>query len=408
MKFTPMDPRLPFEVCRASYSVAERSKLRDIRASDGWISAWAFLVLVAFICTSFGDDQTVTEEPSLIADFKGLESPAISLAISADNKILVSGSEDGTARLWDVRTGAIRFILRGNTKPVNCVALSSDNRMLATASLDGTVKLWNITSGEECCMFQVGPKNSVVISPDGMTVAAAGGIESPNGHETRPVILDLQTKRLTASIGKLGEWHGTVLAFSPDGKHLAAATGTDAPRLWDAVTGELREDVRLQDYGWKLEDGGFERIPRSATCMTFSRDGKMLAVGTWQNSVWFWNLPTGKLHGELRIKDSVECVAVGTEGRTIAASGMHGGLGMPTAVRVWDTSSMKQIRLWQPHARKVRLAKADRFLAQALSADAKLWATACADNTIKVWRLDKPGLARSSGSSKVSNAATTE
>jgi WD40 repeat protein len=84
------------------------------------------------------DAQTARELPVL----KGHRRPVISVAISADGKRLLTGSEDRTVKLWDARTGREILTLGGFTGPVFSVAFSPDGRRIATASKDG-VRCWD-------------------------------------------------------------------------------------------------------------------------------------------------------------------------------------------------------------------------------------------------------------------------
>ncbi len=90
-------------------------------------------------------------------------------------------------------------------------------------------------------------------------------------------------------------------------------------------------------------------------------------------------------------------VAFWPDGKTLVMSGGIGPPGEAPEVVLWDLATRKKVRTLQPPANKVSLA-GESFTTQAFSADGKLWATGCADNTIKVWRLDRPELARSAGS----------
>lgn len=63
------------------------------------------------------------------------------LALSPDERRLVSSSVDGTVRLWDLASGESR-ILRGHTDPVSAVAFSADGKQIVSASADGTMRVW--------------------------------------------------------------------------------------------------------------------------------------------------------------------------------------------------------------------------------------------------------------------------
>ncbi|HLP91794.1 MAG TPA: WD40 repeat domain-containing protein [Nostocaceae cyanobacterium] len=76
-----------------------------------------------------------------------------SLAISADNKMLISGSRDKTVKIWDLETGVLIRTLTGHREGVNAIALSPSEQIIASGSADQTIKMWHLPTGESLATF---------------------------------------------------------------------------------------------------------------------------------------------------------------------------------------------------------------------------------------------------------------
>ena len=75
--------------------------------------------------------------------------PVRAVAVSPDGEEIVTGGEDGTAWVWNRRSGEERVALRGHGGRVRAVAVSPDGEEIVTGTADGTARVWNRRSGEE-------------------------------------------------------------------------------------------------------------------------------------------------------------------------------------------------------------------------------------------------------------------
>jgi WD40 repeat protein len=88
-----------------------------------------------------------------LLSLRGHEGGVLSVALSGDGRRALSGSLDGTLRLWDLDSGAQLLCLRGDSGRVNSVALSGDGRRALSVSWHSTVRLWDLDSGQCLALF---------------------------------------------------------------------------------------------------------------------------------------------------------------------------------------------------------------------------------------------------------------
>jgi WD40 repeat protein len=181
---------------------------------------------------------------------------------------------------------------------VNSVAVSPDGSLIATAA-EG-VRLYDARTGALLRAIGDAGDRGVAFSPDGRTLAAAGF------HMDKLVgIYDVQTGKRVQTLAGHTEWEIDALAFSPDGK-LLASTGVDKQILvWELATGKLRHRLADQPY----------RVP----ALAFSPDSATLAGGG-NKTIRLWDVATGRLRKSLEgHRDWVCGLAFAPDGKTIAS-----------------------------------------------------------------------------------------
>jgi WD40 repeat protein len=120
-----------------------------------------------------------------IRTFDGHAGAVTGVALSDDGKFVLTGTENNLAILWDAATGQKAQTFAGHTGAVTGLALSGDGKHLWTASLDGTTRLWDRAKGKErCCLYSLNEgKDWHVVTPDGRFVYASNaGTDSIAGY----------------------------------------------------------------------------------------------------------------------------------------------------------------------------------------------------------------------------------
>ena len=99
--------------------------------------------------------KKILEKKELIQRFQfkpfliecGHEDSVNFIAISPDGKYIVSGSDDITIKIWDLKTGECLKTLEGHSNSVS-VTISPDGKYIVSGSYDETIKIWDIKTGE--------------------------------------------------------------------------------------------------------------------------------------------------------------------------------------------------------------------------------------------------------------------
>jgi len=276
------------------------------------------------------------------------------IAFSADGATLAGAGHDNTVSLWDVRTGREDGpAFAGNVGIVRTLAFRPHSGVMASAA-EGTILLWDVAGRQVVGRLEQGsPVDSVAFTPDGKRLAAAS-------EDGRVVVWDVDSGQRVSDVVGHSDQARTV-AISPDGDLLASGGNDKAVVLWDLHT--------LTRVGEPLL-GHAERI----FSLSFSADSRTLASGSRDHRVVLWDVATRRpveppLTGH---SDSIRSVAFGPDPRTLVTGSDDGTVGL------WRLDAGP--RLATPFT-----ANAEGVTAMAVSGDGRLLASGGLDGTVMLW-----------------------
>jgi WD40 repeat protein len=316
-----------------------------------------------------------------------------SAAFSPGGRLLVTGSSDWTAKVWDLSRGLADYMhqLRGHSGRVLDVAISPRAGLVVTASADQTSRVWELGSGILRAVL-VGHSNfvrSAAFSPGGFFIVTSSTDGSARTWKTDGGLPQATLRGHEGSVrgavyapggGKVltyGE-DGTAREWNPEtepllglvGRHRAATVDLDvAPRGKLVLASSLDGTART----WRLPRGVVTTFQQGTPeTSAFSPDGRLVAA-TGEGRLWAWTSSGVLRHSQRRVVQA----AFSPDSRLLAGVGGTGG-------RIWMARTGRLVR---------RLGARVPMQHVAFSPDGLRLATA-ERSTIRIWLVSNGQLER--------------
>ena len=208
--------------------------------------------------------------------FSGHKGAITDLAINPLGDIIASSSTDQTVRLWTNAVGGKNKILKCHPSPIRSVDFSSDGKLLMTGSNDKTIKIFELYPKYKFISSYKGHSNWVRcarFSPDNRLIGSCG-------DDNAVIIFDVEQKTVKYRFLDHSS-NVNSCRFSPDGTIISSAGNDGKIKLFDIRMGRL-----IQHY-----DAHNDKI----NCISYHQSGNYIISGSDDSTIKIWDLKMGQI-----------------------------------------------------------------------------------------------------------------
>jgi WD40 repeat protein/DNA-binding SARP family transcriptional activator len=345
-------------------------------------------------------DETIVRDAESLRVLRRLRTGVgqpTALALSPDARTLAVGRNDGSLRLLDLRSGAIRAAAGPGSAAVSRVAFTPDGRMAVTGDLEGGVTTWDVRRAEavETLVGHRGEVSSFAVSGDGSTLYSAG-------LDRHLFAWDLGgTRRLgrpfSAGNGSTGTFPR--YAMSADGNLIAFGQENGALSIVDARTLEQRREVPIggvilgiafvpgshlivagdPEGLLSLADADSGRVlwrvrahDGPINTPGISADGQLLVTAGADGTVRFWSLPDRRRLGAPLVLEGFPADA------QLSPDGRFAAVALLSRLELWNVRTRRRVRsvTLDGGVDTARFSPSGRFIALSNANGAQVWSTA--------------------------------
>eukprot|EP01126_Amoeba_proteus_P031980 TRINITY_DN3126_c0_g1_i6.p1 TRINITY_DN3126_c0_g1~~TRINITY_DN3126_c0_g1_i6.p1 ORF type:complete len:1516 (+),score=323.93 TRINITY_DN3126_c0_g1_i6:167-4549(+) len=257
--------------------------------------------------------------------------PVTCIEFSPDGHWIVSGSEDGSAALWDAtQEFTLAFELQGHTACITGISWSPNSEEFATSSDDYTINIWEVGTGKiiRTLKGHDSAVRSVSFDPQGKMIVSAS-------RDNTLRIWDSRNGRQVATLKGHTDWI-TSCSYNPSGKRIVSCGWDNTVRLWNPKKTEPIATMEGHDS--------------SVACAKFTRDGKNIVSCGYDNKIKIWDAESATELTTLSGHTSR------VNGITQNSDNLIASVSDDATIRLWDPLSATEVQTLVGHSGAVRSA----------------------------------------------------
>jgi WD40 repeat protein len=209
-------------------------QIDDENLAKAYLSLFDFEYLVNILKNSFGF--------TLYKTLKGHNDVIFTLAISHNDKYIVSGSMDSTIKVWNMKNGKYLKTLEGHKLVVESVAITSDDKYIVSGSWDKTIKIWNKRNGK--CLRTLEGHNDYVLS---VVISSEDEFIVSGSRDGTIKIWDFETGECLKTIEDEWEASVTAVAIGKNDEYVLSGNSFGIITIWDIEIGKSLETIEERD-----------------------------------------------------------------------------------------------------------------------------------------------------------------
>jgi WD40 repeat protein len=309
---------------------------------------------------------TSPDEP-LIRTYKGHTDSVWSVAVTPDGNKIISGSQDGTIKIWNLNSGNLEHTIEAHNDSVKTVC--TDGLRIISGSRDKTIKIWNLKTGEivRTLSGHLKAVNAIVLTRNSSKIIS--------GSDDKTLkIWELRTGELLHTfVGNCSPVQTVTTVFAKNKEWIVYSPYNHILRVWNLETGEEEFTLGESDKVWSEKVLSIAATRDEQHVVTTSQNGTIIVwkVGTWKKECTF------KGHSE-----SIHTVAVTPDGKYIISGSSFYG-----TIKIWRLDTLQNEATFIGHTASVLAVTVTPDGQKIISASGN--SLNSSEYLLKVWHLEK-------------------